>query len=107
MAVSGLKNGVPPPRPTRQPAAVFRRCGGQRARTGGPPHRPGDDDTGGVWMSWWLRTPAEVDKVHALAQTLGMTITKPPENEPWNVREFHLQHPDGHTFRVSAPIECE
>jgi len=23
---------------------------------------------------------------------------------PWGVREFHLRHPEGHTFRVSAPL---
>ena len=22
-------------------------------------------------------------------------------NEPWNVREFHVRHPDGHVFRIS------
>jgi hypothetical protein len=30
-----------------------------------------------------------------------------PTDEPWNVREFHLRHPDGHTFRVSAGLEEE
>ena len=33
-----------------------------------------------------------------------MKITYPPTNEPWGVREFHLRHPDGHTFRVSAGL---
>lgn len=35
----------------------------------------------------------------------GMTVTHPPTNEVWGVREFHLRHPDGHTFRVSAGTE--
>ena len=26
----------------------------------------------------------------------------PPTDEPWGVREFHLRHADGHTFRISA-----
>lgn len=26
----------------------------------------------------------------------------PPTDEPWGMREFHLVHPDRHTFRVSA-----
>lgn len=34
----------------------------------------------------------------------GLTIAWPPTNEPWGVREFHLVHPDDHTFRVSAPL---
>ncbi len=84
-------------------------CQGAQGSRGGPQprHVQGDDDTGGVWMSWWVESPAEVDAMHALALSLGMTIGHPPTNEPWNVREFHLVHPDGHTFRVSAGINCE
>lgn len=33
MAVSGLKNGVPPPRPTRQRDAIFLNCNGQEPAT--------------------------------------------------------------------------
>jgi hypothetical protein len=29
------------------------------------------------------------------------------DNEPWNVREMHIRHPDGHVFRISKGIECE
>ena len=25
-----------------------------------------------------------------------------PTDESWSMREFHLRHPDGHTFRVSC-----
>lgn len=85
-------------------AEIFLCHGGQGARDGRLPRQAGDDDTGGVWMSWWLGSPAEVDAMHARAVGLGMTITYPPTDEPWNVREFHLRHPDGHTFRVSAGL---
>lgn len=81
---------------------IFLCHGGQGARNGRPPRHPGDDDTQGVWMSWWLRSPAEVDAAHELASRHGMTITRPPVDEPWGVREFLLVHPDGHTFRASA-----
>lgn len=77
---------------------------GQGSRGGPLPRHAGDDDTGGVWMSWWLDAPADVDVAHALAVSHGMTIARPPTNEPWGVREFHLCHPDGHTFRVSAQL---
>ena len=63
------------------------------------PQFPGDDETDGVWMSWWLDTPADVDAAHALALEHGMDVTWPPTDEPWGVREFHLRHPDGHTFQ--------
>jgi uncharacterized glyoxalase superfamily protein PhnB len=74
-------------------------------------HRPGpipedvcSDETGGVWMSWWMASPAEVDELHALAAKHGYTIPMKPCDEPWGAREFHLRHPDGHTMRVSAGI---
>jgi hypothetical protein len=36
------------------------------------------------------------------AVELGYEIVQPPTDEPWRMREFHLRHPDGHVFRVSA-----
>ena len=81
---------------------IFLCLNGQGSRGGPAPVHAGDDDTGGVWMSWWLTSPAEVDAMHTLALGHGMTVTWPPTDEPWGVREFHLRHPDGHTFRVSA-----
>ncbi len=84
---------------------------GQGARGGPLPRHAGDDDTGGVWMSWWLGSPADVDALHALAVKHDCHVARPPEDEPWHVREFHLVHPDGHpdghTFRVSAALGGE
>jgi hypothetical protein len=33
-----------------------------------------------------------------------LNVSWPPTDEPWGVREFHLRHPDRHTFRVSASL---
>ena len=71
------------------------------------PQFVGDDMTGGVWMSWWLSSPADVDAAYQRALDQGLTVTMPPTDEPWNVREFHLRHPDGHMFRVSAGLAEE
>lgn len=68
------------------------------------PRFPGDDVTDGVWMTWWVTTPADVDAMHQRALDAGMIVTCPPRDEPWGVREFHLRHPDGHMFRVSSGI---
>ena len=76
---------------------------GQGSRGERRPQFPGDDDTDGVWMSWWLETPADVDAAHAVALEHGLDMTWPPTDEPW-AREFHLRHPDGHTFRVSSGL---
>ena len=52
----------------------------------------------GVWMSIWVD---DVDAVHQSCVKQGLEITWPPTDMPWNVREMHVRHPDGHVFRVS------
>jgi catechol 2,3-dioxygenase-like lactoylglutathione lyase family enzyme len=51
----------------------------------------------GAWVSIWVD---DVDAVHERALAEGLEITHPPTDEPWNVREFHVRHPDGHVFRI-------
>jgi catechol 2,3-dioxygenase-like lactoylglutathione lyase family enzyme len=83
-------------------------CKDAQGSRGGPmPQHAGDDGTGGVWMSWWVESPAEVDAAFSLALKNDLIVTWPPTDEPWGVREFHLRHPDGHTFRVSAGLHKE
>jgi uncharacterized glyoxalase superfamily protein PhnB len=76
---------------------------GQGSR-GTPPKHAGDEETGGVWMSWWLHDPLEVDALHARAVRDGVLVSWPPTDEPWGARECRIVHPDGHTFRISAPL---
>ena len=52
----------------------------------------------GVWMSLWVE---DVDAVHRHCVAQGLEITWPPTDMPWNVRETHVRHPDGHVFRIS------
>lgn len=56
----------------------------------------------GVWMSVWVD---DVDTMHEHCVAAGLEITFPPTDMPWNVREMHLRHPDGHVFRVSKGFE--
>lgn len=86
---------------------IFLCQGGQGSRGGPMPQFTGDDEVGGVWMSWWLESPAAVDEAYQLATQNKLIVTMPPTDEPWNVREFHLRHPDGHMFRVGAGLEEE
>jgi uncharacterized glyoxalase superfamily protein PhnB len=85
-------------------AEIFLCRGAQGSRGAEKPKFPGDDETDGVWMSWWVETPADVDALHARALELGYEVSMPPTDEPWDVREFHLRHPDGHTFRVGSGL---
>lgn len=55
----------------------------------------------GVWMSVWVD---DVDAIHRHCLAEGIEVTMPPTDEPWNVREMHIRHPDGHVFRISKGI---
>lgn len=83
---------------------VFLCHNGQGSRGGPDPRHvnPESDDTGGVWMSWWVENGSDVDAVYQLALREGITVSQQPKNEPWNVRECHIVHPDGHTIRISG-----
>ncbi len=75
---------------------------GQGKRDPSPPKDASEDNFGAVWMSWWV---GDVDAVHAEALRANAEVVRPPANEPWNVREFLLRHPDGHCFRISGPVK--
>jgi catechol 2,3-dioxygenase-like lactoylglutathione lyase family enzyme len=61
---------------------------------------PGADQRAdrGAWMSIWVD---DVDALHERCLAEGLEVTHPPTDEPWNVREFHVRHPDGHVLRIS------
>jgi uncharacterized glyoxalase superfamily protein PhnB len=69
---------------------------------------PQGDETAdkGVWMSVWVDN---VDALHERCLAQGLEVAWPPTDMPWNVREMHVRHPDGHIFRFSQAIEqqCE
>jgi hypothetical protein len=56
----------------------------------------------GVWMSVFVD---DVDAIYKLSVAAGLDITFRPTDMPWDVREMHLRHPDGHVFRVGRSIE--
>lgn len=63
----------------------------------------GDDSADkGVWMSVWVE---DVDAVYRECLDNGLEVTWPPTDMPWNVREMHVRHPDGHVFRISRGLE--
>ena len=67
--------------------------------------RDGDEKADkGVWMSVWVE---DVDEMHRHCVAAALDVTFPPTDMPWNVREMHLRHPDGHVFRVSRGFESE
>lgn len=79
---------------------VFLCRDGQGARDPRACPDPNGDNFGGVWMSWWVE---DVDEAHEQAVAAGAEVVRPPQDEPWGIREFLLRHPDGHYFRISGP----
>ena len=72
---------------------------GSNRRTFGP---DGDESADkGVWMSIWVE---DVEAVHAECRRHGLDVTWPPTDMPWNARELHVRHPDGHVFRISQGL---
>jgi hypothetical protein len=67
----------------------------------------GNREKEGVWMSWWMPSPKDVDRLHQVALQASLYIDQPPTDEPWGVREFHLRHPDGHVMRVSSGLAAD
>jgi catechol 2,3-dioxygenase-like lactoylglutathione lyase family enzyme len=65
---------------------------------------PDGDETAdkGAWMSMWVD---DVDAVHRRCLDQGLEIAFPPTDMPWNVREMHVRHPDGHVFRIGRGTE--
>ena len=72
---------------------------GANTATFGP---DGDEEADkGVWMSVWV---VDVDEVYRECAAAGLDVVFPPTDMPWNAREMHVRHPDGHVFRVSKGI---
>jgi catechol 2,3-dioxygenase-like lactoylglutathione lyase family enzyme len=65
---------------------------------------PHGDETAdrGVWMSIWVD---DVDAIYEHCKSQGLEVTWPPTDMPWNVREMHVRHPDGHVFRIGKYLE--
>ena len=84
-------------------AHIFLCVGGQGSRGKGAnvaTFGPDGDEVSdkGVWMSVWVD---DVDEVYRQCVAAGLDVTFPPTDMPWNTREMHVRHPDGHVFRVS------
>ena len=80
---------------------IFLCQGAQGGRCRGPnttTFQQQGDEAGdkGVWMSVWVD---DVDAMHKHCVAAGLEVTFPPTDMPWNVREMHIRHPDGHVFR--------
>jgi uncharacterized glyoxalase superfamily protein PhnB len=47
----------------------------------------------------------DVNALDAELQAKGAKIVMPPTDEPWGVCEFHIEDPDGHTYRFGQGKE--
>jgi catechol 2,3-dioxygenase-like lactoylglutathione lyase family enzyme len=56
----------------------------------------------GAWMYIMV---ADVEAVHKRCVDHGLEITWPPTDMPWNLREMHVRHPDGHVLRIGERLD--
>ncbi|MFO0859485.1 MAG: bleomycin resistance family protein [Phycisphaerales bacterium] len=76
-------------------------CRGGQGGKGMPATADYEATSKGMWLSIFVEG---VDDIHAKCVSAGLTVLMAPTNEPWGMREFHLQHPDGHVLRVSQGV---
>jgi len=50
----------------------------------------------GMWASIFV---SDVNALHEELKANGANVVRELRDEPWGTREFHVQDPDGHTFR--------
>ena len=55
----------------------------------------------GTWMSLWVD---DVDEIYQRCVDNGFDVVFEPTDMPWNTREMHLRHPDGHVFRIGKSL---
>jgi uncharacterized glyoxalase superfamily protein PhnB len=67
---------------------------------------PANQRRDATFMSWWMSATDEVDALYRRAKELSYRIVREPFDAPWGVREFHVQHPDGHVMRIGAELPC-
>jgi len=53
----------------------------------------------GAWLMLWVE---DVDACYELCLERGIEVTSTPADRPWDIREMHVRHPDGHIFRISC-----
>ena len=86
---------------------IFLCLDGQGARGKGPsgttfgPEGDQTADTG----SWICIAVDDVDAVYQHCLSQGLEVTCPPTDMPWNFREMHVRHPDGHVFRIGNTLD--
>src|SRR3989442_14904537 len=91
------------------PCEIFMCRGGQGGRGKGKntsTFASFEDETQdkGCWMSWWVE---DVDALYGRCGKHGIEVTWRPTDMPWNVREMHVRHPDGHVFRIGKGLKEE
>jgi catechol 2,3-dioxygenase-like lactoylglutathione lyase family enzyme len=57
--------------------------------------------------AWLCVSVDDVDEAYRQCVAAQIDVTFPPTDMPWNFREMHVRHPDGHVLRVGTPREEE
>lgn len=60
----------------------------------------GRDRAKGVGVRIWCQTIQDVDRLAARVEAAGHTLTEKPKDQPWGVRTFSVDDPDGYHLTI-------
>jgi len=58
----------------------------------------------GIWLAVLVD---DADQVHRHCLERGIEVVMPPTDQPWNLREMFVRHPDGHILRIGHVLVHE
>lgn len=64
----------------------------------------GRDRKKGVGFSLYCTTAQDIDELAAAITARGGVLSRPPQDEPWGVRDFAVTDPDGFQISISSPV---
>ena len=67
--------------------------------------KKGRDRVKGVGVRIFCETDQNVDEIAERIKAAGGTLTDEPKDQPWGMRAFSLEDPDGYKITIAAPLK--
>jgi uncharacterized glyoxalase superfamily protein PhnB len=67
--------------------------------------KKGRDRIKGVGVRVYCITMQDVDKIAAGIKARGGSLAQEPTDQPWGMRDFAFEDPDGYKITIGAPLK--